>query len=130
MTYGTLGNSFNLTDSVRTFLVRNAMRLAGCAAFVAAALTTTALVTWRADDPSLSHAVNRPVENLLGFPGAALADILMQLFGLAAVLVVLAFILLGWTCLRVRPLARPLKRTGCAFGALLLLAMALACLPV
>ena len=43
------------------------------------------LVSWRADDPSLSHAVDAPVHNLMGFGGAVAADLMMQFLGLAAV---------------------------------------------
>ena len=41
-----------------------------------------ALATWSVQDPSLSHATNAPVRNMLGTPGAVGADLLMQLFGL------------------------------------------------
>ena len=46
-------------------------------------LLAAALATWSVQDPSLSHATNAPVRNLLGVPGAIVADLLMQLFGIA-----------------------------------------------
>ena len=47
--------------------------------------SAVALATWSVQDPSLSHATNAPVRNLLGMPGAIVADLLMQLLGLAAI---------------------------------------------
>ena len=47
-------------------------------------------------DPSLSHATDGPVRNLLGTPGAVGADLLMQLFGLAATVLVLPVAVWGW----------------------------------
>ena len=44
-----------------------------------------ALATWHVADPSWSHATDAGARNILGFPGAALADLLMQFFGLGAI---------------------------------------------
>jgi len=53
------------------------------------ALIAVALATWSVQDPSLSHAIDGPVRNFLGTAGAIGADLLMQLFGLAATVFVL-----------------------------------------
>jgi S-DNA-T family DNA segregation ATPase FtsK/SpoIIIE len=55
-----------------------------------------ALGTWSVQDPSLSHATNAPVRNLLGTPGAVCADLMMQLFGIASIVLVLPVIV--WGC--------------------------------
>ena len=55
-------------------------------------------------DPSLSHATQKPIHNLLGFPGAIFSDLAMQLLGLASVLLLLPEALLGWRLLSHRPL--------------------------
>ena len=55
-------------------------------------------------DPSLSHATNAPVRNVLGFPGAIVADLLMQLFGVAALAFVLPVAVWGWRLASHRPL--------------------------
>ena len=62
-------------------------------------LGTLALATWSVQDPSLSHATQKPIHNLLGDPGAIFADLAMQLLGLAAVLLLLPEALLGWRLL-------------------------------
>ena len=51
---------------------------------VAAAIAAS-LATWAVDDPSLSHATDRAARNVLGLPGAIVADIFMQFFGLASI---------------------------------------------
>ncbi|TLU71505.1 DNA translocase FtsK [Lichenicoccus roseus] len=56
--------------------------------------TLVALVSYDARDPSLNTATTAPPANLAGASGAILADLLIQGFGLAALLLPLA--LLGW----------------------------------
>jgi len=38
-----------------------------------------ALATWSVKDPSINHATEGPVRNLLGLPGAIVADLVMQI---------------------------------------------------
>ena len=61
----------------------------------AAAALALALATWSVQDPSLSHATNKPMHNVLGMAGAVVADLLMQLFGVAALALVLPVAHLG-----------------------------------
>ena len=65
---------------------------------------TAALATWSVDDPSLNNATDAPVRNMLGWPGAIVADLVMQLLGLGAIAVLLALELVG---LAARPHRRP-----------------------
>ena len=69
-------------------------------------MIAVALATWSVQDPSLSHATNAPVRNILGTPGAISADLLMQLLGLAAVALLLPVAVWGWRLLTHRPLDR------------------------
>ena len=55
-----------------------------------------ALLTWSVADPSLNHATNAPVHNLLGKPGAIAADFAMQLLGLACIAALAPPRFLGW----------------------------------
>ncbi|MCF4096903.1 DNA translocase FtsK 4TM domain-containing protein [Maritalea sp. P4.10X] len=48
----------------------------------ALSLIFLALMSWSVNDPSLSYASDSPVSNWLGFPGAVIADIGFQFFGL------------------------------------------------
>src|SRR5947207_2691568 len=65
-----------------------------------------ALATWSVQDPSLNHSTNSPVRNLLGVPGAIVADLLMQLLGVAALAFILPVAIWGWRLLTHRPLKR------------------------
>src|ERR671933_813582 len=68
----------------RRALARRMQEGAGLAVILAAALLGASLASWSIADPSLNHATGAPVRNLLGRPGAFLADPLMQALGLAA----------------------------------------------
>ena len=76
---------------------------AGLALITLALLGAIALSTWSVQDPSLSHATQHPIKNLLGFPGAVFSDLAMQLLGLASILLLLPEALLGWRLLAHKP---------------------------
>ncbi|MBN9025544.1 MAG: DNA translocase FtsK [Rhizobiales bacterium] len=78
---------------------RHLGQLLGLALIAAIAATATALATWTVDDPSLSYAVSKPAANMLGLPGAIIADILMQFLGLAVSVLLLPAVVWGWRCL-------------------------------
>ncbi len=61
---------------------------------VASVLLLICLASYSPLDPSLNTATSRPVSNLVGVAGAITADVLLQCFGVAAVLPALA--MLAW----------------------------------
>src|SRR5919205_657627 len=69
--------------SWRQALARRMQEGVGLVVILAAALLGASLASWSIADPSLNHATGAPVRNLLGRPGAFLADPLMQALGLA-----------------------------------------------
>ena len=82
------GSNFDhLSEALREFMWRRAAELTGLAFLASAGACAIALVSWSVQDPSLNHAINGPVRNLLGRPGAIVADVLMQILGLAAIAV-------------------------------------------
>ena len=85
-----------ITDHARDFLRRRLRELAGISLLTIALLGAVALATWSVQDPSLSHATQKPIHNLLGYPGAIFSDLAMQLLGLASVLLLAPEALLGW----------------------------------
>src|SRR5690348_7715759 len=93
-----------VTDHFRDILRRRLRELAGLALLTLALLGAIALATWSVQDPSLSHATQKPIHNLLGLPGAIFSDLAMQLLGLASVLLLVPEALLGWRLLSHRPL--------------------------
>jgi S-DNA-T family DNA segregation ATPase FtsK/SpoIIIE len=119
----------SLSDDLRN-VVRRRLREGGGLALILLAVTVTAvLATWSVQDPSLSHATNAPVRNLLGVPGAITADLLMQLFGLAAVALVLPVAVWGWRLVTHRPLERERLRIVLWLGGAVIAAGFAACLP-
>ncbi|HEV7324744.1 MAG TPA: DNA translocase FtsK [Bosea sp. (in: a-proteobacteria)] len=78
-----------LPDPVREFLSRRAAEIAGMAMLALMVAIAVALATWSVDDPSLNNATRGTVHNLLGRPGAMIADLAMQLLGLGVVALLL-----------------------------------------
>ena len=93
-----------VSEHFREIVRRRLSELAGLALLVVALLGAIALATWSVQDPSLSHATQTPIHNLLGYPGAIFSDLATQLLGLAAVLLLAPEALLGWRLLSHRPL--------------------------
>ncbi len=108
-----------LPEDVRGAIHRRIREIGGIGLLALAAAAGTALASWSAQDPSLSHATAAPVRNLLGVPGAVAADLLMQLIGLASIALVLPIAVWGWRLLTHRSLDRErLRFILWIFGAL------------
>jgi DNA segregation ATPase FtsK/SpoIIIE, S-DNA-T family len=119
----------NWSDDLRG-LIRRRLCECGGVLLIALALTmAVALATWSVQDPSLSHATDAPVRNLLGTPGAIGADLLMQLFGLASTVLVLPVAIWGWRIATHRPLDREGLRLGFWVLGTLLASGFASCLP-
>jgi S-DNA-T family DNA segregation ATPase FtsK/SpoIIIE len=125
----TLDSLTFLSDGLREALRRRLREISGLALIVLAMLLAVALATWSVQDPSLSHATRAPVRNLLGAPGAIVADVLMQLIGVAAIALVLPVAIWGWRLMTHRPLHRERIRIAIWIVAVLLIAGCVACLP-
>ncbi|MBM6580863.1 DNA translocase FtsK 4TM domain-containing protein, partial [Microvirga sp. BT689] len=95
-----------LFSSLRAFLARRAQELTGLCLIAVAGAVAVALGTWSVDDPSLNNATDLPVRNLIGWPGAIAADLLMQLLGLGAIAAVLPLALWGWRLMKSGELGR------------------------
>ncbi len=103
----------HLPASIRDMLLRQLRALTGLGLIALAAATTAALITWSVQDPSLSHATSRPIRNIMGYPGAIGADLLMQILGLGAIMLILPVAVWGWRMLTRRPFDREALRLGC-----------------
>ena len=73
-----------VSGHLKLFFGRRLSEIIGIGLIVIAICIALALVSWSVQDPSFNQAVNRPVSNLLGRPGAMLSDVMIQLFGLGA----------------------------------------------
>jgi S-DNA-T family DNA segregation ATPase FtsK/SpoIIIE len=100
------------SDDLRAMLRRRVCEAGGVLLIALAAAFALALATWSVQDPSFSHATDKPVRNLLGTPGAVGADLLMQLFGLACTVLVLPVAVWGWRIATHRPFDREWMRLG------------------
>src|SRR5438046_2169091 len=94
------------SDDLRGALRRRLREIGGIALISLAVTMAVALATWSVQDPSFSHATDAPVRNLLGAPGAIGSDLLMQLLGLAATVLVLPVAVWGWRLATHRPFDR------------------------
>ena len=101
--------------SVREFPKRRAAEIAGLFTLAGVASLTLALATWSVSDPSLNHATNERVHNLLGAPGAIAADLVMQFIGLASVALLAPPAFWGWSLVANRRLERPRLKVGLYF---------------
>jgi S-DNA-T family DNA segregation ATPase FtsK/SpoIIIE len=119
----------NWSDELRALLWRRICEGGGFALIALAAVIAVALATWSVQDPSLSHATDAPVRNLLGTPGAIGADLLMQLFGLASTVFVLPVAVWGWRIATHRPFDREWMRLAFWLAGTAFAAGFAACLP-
>ncbi len=119
----------SLSGLLGALLKRRLREVGGIALLSLAMMAALALATWSVQDPSLSHATDAPVRNLLGHPGAITADLLMQLLGLGSLALLLPIAIWGYRLLGHRPLSRErLRMLLWLFGAVLAAAFA-SCLP-
>ncbi|MFV0280050.1 MAG: DNA translocase FtsK [Rhodoblastus sp.] len=98
--------------NARLFLSRRMAEVVGVALVAAVILTGLALATWSTRDPSLNHATDGPIRNLLGQRGAIAADLLTQIFGIASVALLAPAALLGWRLVVDHGFDRPKSRIG------------------
>jgi S-DNA-T family DNA segregation ATPase FtsK/SpoIIIE len=118
-----------LPDALRDIMRRRLRELGGLALVAAAILLALALATWSVQDPSLSHATNTSVRNMLGVSGATAADLLMQLLGIATLALVLPLAVWGWRLATHRPLNRERIRLALWVVGILCAAGFAGCLP-
>jgi DNA segregation ATPase FtsK/SpoIIIE, S-DNA-T family len=95
-----------LSGQLGAMLRRRLREVGGIALLSIAMMAALALATWSVHDPSLSHATDARVHNLLGLPGAVAADLMMQLLGLGSLALLLPVAVWGYRLLGHRPLSR------------------------
>jgi S-DNA-T family DNA segregation ATPase FtsK/SpoIIIE len=89
---------------IRAFCARRIAECLGVLTLCVSAACTLALVTWSVRDPSLNHATSGPIRNLLGYKGAIVADLTMQLIGIAAIALLTPPVIWSWHLIRRRRL--------------------------
>jgi S-DNA-T family DNA segregation ATPase FtsK/SpoIIIE len=122
-----IGNFEFISDDFRAATKRRIEETFGLALLALAVIVTLALATWSVQDPSLSHATDAAVRNLLGRPGAIVSDLAIQLFGLASI--VLPIAIWGWRMLTHRPFGRMWVRAAIWIAGLVFASAFASCLP-
>ncbi len=89
-----------------------------------------ALASWHPTDPSPDTATAAAAANLLGRPGAAIADVLLQWCGLAAALPGVATLAWAWRIGSRRGLGSVVLRVCCLIAAMPVLAASLSATPM
>ncbi|MDE2329217.1 MAG: DNA translocase FtsK [Bradyrhizobium sp.] len=102
-----------LPASMREALRRRLRECAGLGLIALSGVISAAMMTWSVQDPSLSHATSRAIHNVIGYPGAIGADLLMQILGFGAIMLILPIAVWGWRMLTHRPFDRQALRLGC-----------------
>ncbi|WP_458758859.1 DNA translocase FtsK [Afipia sp. TerB] len=102
-----------LSDPIREMINRRLRELAGLGVLSLASAIAAALMTWSVQDPSLSHATSGKIRNLMGWPGAIGSDLLMQILGLGAIMLILPVAVWGWRLLTHRHFDREAMRIAC-----------------
>ena len=103
----------HLPATIREVLARRLRELAGLGLLSMSGVVAAALMTWSVQDPSLSHATSRAIRNIMGYPGAIGADLLMQILGLGAIMLILPVAIWGWRMLTHRTFDREALRLAC-----------------
>jgi S-DNA-T family DNA segregation ATPase FtsK/SpoIIIE len=103
----------HLPASIREALAKRLREITGLGLIALSGVGAAALMTWSVQDPSLSHATSRPIRNLIGYPGAIGADLLMQILGLGAIMLILPVAVWGWRMLTHRSFDREALRLAC-----------------
>ncbi len=96
----------HIPEPVRIFAARRGAEVAGFGLIGVTTAIALALMSWSVTDPSFNHATAGPVRNLLGAPGAVVADLIMQMLGLASIALLLPLGLWGYRLLTARRLER------------------------
>ncbi|MGO4128357.1 DNA translocase FtsK 4TM domain-containing protein, partial [Inquilinus sp. YAF38] len=112
-----------LPPVVREFLRNRVRELSGLGIAVFGCGLLVALVSYSPTDPSWNTAKAGPAVNLLGRPGAHVADLLIQTLGIGAFLLAVLPLFWAWRLMRHQPLDRVWWRvTSLLFGVLFLAA--------
>ncbi|AJY47620.1 FtsK/SpoIIIE family DNA translocase [Martelella endophytica] len=119
------GGGFSLLG----FILRQVAALFGFALFVGLCFAIAAMATWNVDDPSGSHATGRLPTNILGYPGADFADVVMQALGLASVFALLPVLAWSLALMAGRRIHRKPSRFFAWIGGAIVTAAVLGCFP-
>ncbi|MGM0561455.1 MAG: DNA translocase FtsK [Pseudomonadota bacterium] len=126
---GTAKRTRLLPSGTGGFLRLRLIELAGLGVILLGLVLAAICFSYDPQDPSLNRAARDQVNNLLGLPGAYLADILMQSLGLSVFGLCGLFIAWGWRLIRNHAVPRWWLRLLAGLFAVLFAATTLAAIP-
>lgn len=113
-------------DTMKAGARRSGTLIGGALIFAATFALLLALLTYHPQDPSLNTASGGPAHNLLGTPGAWIADLLLALLGLPVGLIAPAGFVIAARLMRDRPVGRWGRMLAGVLGGVVLMSTALA----
>jgi DNA segregation ATPase FtsK/SpoIIIE, S-DNA-T family len=111
------------------FLKHRFHQMVGFCTLAFGLVMAASLATYHRLDPSWNLATDNPVQNMIAFPGAVIADGLLQTFGVTSVFLIIACIGWGIRWMASIPLTWLSLRLFTLIGSILLSAAAIAHLP-
>src|SRR5690349_13026497 len=127
--YRISGESRIFPGGMENELQRLPWRAVGVFLVALAAIGWISLVTWSIGDPSLNRATDGSASNLLGMVGASIADMLLQMLGLASIALFLPLAVWGVAIASGEALQRPRRSLVLWVVAMVLIASTLSILP-
>jgi len=89
-----------LPENLRAFMARRFKQMKGLALVAFALAISCAFLSWSINDPSINNATQVKPQNLLGVPGAMIADMVFQTIGLSAISLTLPLFIWGWQTIK------------------------------
>lgn len=95
-----------LPESAQAFLARRIVDTVGGILLLAGAFALLSILSYSPHDPSLNAVTGQGggIHNWMGYPGATIADLLLQLFGLAGTLIGITLAVWGVSLIKRRPM--------------------------
>ncbi len=118
-----------VSPAIRTLVSRRLAELGGLVLGLGGVALLVALACYNPLDPSFNTATSRPPTNLAGLPGAMAADLLLQSFGIAAVLPGVVALAWAWRIASHRGLGSFAARLASTLAVLPVLAALAAAVP-
>jgi len=89
-------------DLLLNFAIKRLAEIFGIIVFLAGAMLFLALITYSPNDPNFIFPQNTKIENLMGFHGSFVSDLLFQSVGLIAYLISFTFLFTGINILKTK----------------------------
>ena len=88
-------NIKEISNSVISFVIKRIIEISGIITSFLGILLMISLISFSPDDPNFIFPENQKIENILGFQGSYISDLLFQSIGLIAYLIPITFFITG-----------------------------------